>query len=64
MITKTIVTFVFVGAFSLTALGCKDDAEEPRSERSTGDEVEENVDEAAEDTSDAFDEATEDLDDE
>jgi hypothetical protein len=64
MKTNEILKYLLVGALLFAGAACKNDPEEPRSEPSTGDEIEAEAEEAAEDTEEAVDEATEDLDDE
>ncbi len=52
--------------FALTLFGtggCRRDAEEPGSHRTTGDEIEDEAEETSEDVEEDIDEATEDLDD-
>lgn len=53
-----------VVAMSMTQAGCDSDPEEPDSEQSVGDEIEESADEAADDVDEAVDEAEDEVDEE
>lgn len=53
---KYVLMVSLVAVFGFAGVGCKDDPEEPETEKTVGDEVEE----AAEDTGDAIEEAGED----
>lgn len=53
---KYVMMLSVAGSLSLGLAGCKDDAEEPDTEKTVGEEVEE----AADDTGDAIDEAADD----
>lgn len=63
MTIKSTTLSVLMAAMLVSAAGCKRDPEEPESQRSTGDEIEDEADEAVDEGADAIDEATEDLDD-
>jgi hypothetical protein len=63
MAIKSIALSLFVALTLVDAVACKKDPERPESQRTTGDELEHESEEAAEDAEEAIDEATEDLDD-